>query len=398
MPTRAAASRFESLPASFFYFALVISGVVTVLLGPILPVISARWSLTDVQAGWLFTSQFSVSIVGSAISSYFPRKSVALGFASVAAGVALLAFGNYRAALAAFALIGGGVSAAVSAINLIFGTEYPERRGSLLTRVNLCWGLGAVVCPEMVALAERAHALRLFLLSLTLCAFVAFVFFTPLLRRASGLLPTPDASSYAPASAPRFDARIFLLFSLILFFYVGAETTIAGWIATYAHRLTGLSIERASVFVSAFWLAVVAGRGVVVLLLRSFSERVVLLGGLTVAMAGIATLLFPHSPETAFLTVVGVGLGCAPIFPLSVSKMLARTGRTRHAGWIFAICSLGGAVVPWITGVISQYSGGLREAFLAPLGALVGILVCVLMEQYLGSARNGAREKWGREK
>jgi hypothetical protein len=44
-------------------------------------------------------------------------------------------------------------------------------------------------------------------------------------------------------------------------------------------------------------------------------------------------------------------------------------------------------VVPWITGVISQDSGGLRAAFLAPLAALAGILVCVLIEG--GMARPG---------
>ena len=108
MPLRTTASRFESLPATPFYFALVLTGVVTVLLGPLLPVVSARWLLTDMQGGWLFTAQFSASVVGSVISSYYPRKSVALGIASIAVGVVVLAVGQYRAALVAFALIGLG--------------------------------------------------------------------------------------------------------------------------------------------------------------------------------------------------------------------------------------------------------------------------------------------------
>lgn len=382
MPLRKTASRFESLPAAPFYFALVLTGVVTVLLGPLLPVVSARWLLTDMQGGWLFTAQFSASVIGSVISSYYPRKSVALGIASIAVGVTVLAVGHYRAALVAFALIGLGLGASVSAINLIFGTEYPDRRGSLLTWVNFCWGAGAVLSPELVALAVREHALRVFLLLFGLCALVAFAAFLPLLRRSSdrvmrSALETERSDLRRPAP---IELRVFVLFGLTLFLYVGAETAVAGWIATYAHRLTGLSVARASVFVSAFWLALVAGRGLVVLLLRVLSERVVLLGGLAMAMAGVAALLFPRTPEAAFAAVVVAGLGCAPIFPLSVSRMLARTGRTRHAGWIFAICGSGGAVVPWITSVISQYSGGLRAAFLAPLTALAGILVCVLIE------------------
>ncbi|MGC2163326.1 MAG: MFS transporter [Silvibacterium sp.] len=388
MPPRLTATRFESLPAASFYFALVFSGVATVLLGPILPVISAHWSLTDVQGGWLFTVQFSASVLGSVVSSYYPRKSVVLGFASIAAGTAVLTVGHYRAALLAFALIGAGLGAAVSAINLIFGTEYPERRGSLLTWVNLCWGAGAVLAPELIALAVHSHALRIFLLLLALCGFVVVAAFSPLLRR-GGRSGAERMSSEVQSSVAPFNLRIFVLFSLMLFLYVGAETAIAGWIATYVHRLNGLSMARASLFVSAFWIAVVAGRGLVVALLRLFPERVVLLGGLAMAMAGVATLLFPHGPRAALAAVLVAGLGCAPVFPLSVSRMLARTGRTRHVGWIFAICGSGGAVVPWITGVVSQHGGGLRAAFLAPLGALAGILVCVLIERAMQPAEDG---------
>jgi fucose permease len=382
MTVRATASRFESLPAAQYYFALVVSGVATVLLGPILPIISTHWSLSDVQGGWLFTAQFSASVFGSALSSYFPRKSIVCGFASIGTGMGMLAVGHYRAALLAFALIGLGIGLAVSAINLIFGTEYPDRRGPLLTHVNLCWGIGAVLSPQFVALAEHAHALRVFLLLLTLCNFGVFAFFTPLLGTGKAGAKA-ERREERPASG-RIGLHVFALFSTIMFLYVGVETAIAGWIATYVHRLSGVGLARSSLFVSVFWISLVAGRGLVVVLLRALPERVVLLGGLAVGMAGVATLLFPHRPEAALIAVVAAGLGCAPIFPLAVSRMFARTGRSRHTGWAFAICGAGGAVVPWATGVISQHGGGLRMAFLAPLSALVGILICVLIEGAMG--------------
>jgi fucose permease len=375
---REPAPRFESLPAARYYFAFVLCGFVTVLLGPLLPVFAARWRLTDVQNGWLFVAQFLASTMGAAVSSHFPGKSVVSGLASICAGVAMLLLGDYAAALAAFGFIGLGTGLTVSSTNLIFGTEYPERRGALLTRVNLCWGVGAVLAPQFVALAEKAHALRMFLLVLAVASGLAFALFAPLLRKgkqdAARESTTADRDRHA-------GLYIFVLFSVILFLYVGAETTIAGWIATYAHRLTGLSLERASLLVSAFWVALVAGRWLVVGLLRVLTEMAALLGGLALAMAGVATLLFPHGAWVVLPAVVAAGLGCAPVFPLAVSRMLARTGRTRYVGWVFAICGSGGAVVPWITGLISQHRGGLRTAFLAPLAALAGVLVCVLTER-----------------
>lgn len=380
MSLREPAPRFESLPAAQYYFALIISGIVTVLLGPILPVLTAQWHLTDVQGGWLFAAQFSSSTVGAVLSSYFPRKSVVCGYASVCAGVAMLLAGNYAGALAAFGLIGLGVGFAVTATNLIFGTEYPEQRGVLLTRVNLSWGIGAVLAPELVALAEKAHAVRMFLLMLALTAALAFALFAPLLRAGKARVGAEESKAAPDAHA---GLHIFVLFSVMLFLYVGTETTIAGWIATYAHRLSGLSVERASLFVSVFWVALLVGRWMVASLLRWFRELALLLGGLALGMGGVATLLFPHGAWVVLPAVVAAGLGCAPIYPLAVSRMLARTGRARHAGWVFAICGSGGGVVPWITGVISQH-GGLRTAFLAPLTALAGILACVLIESAMG--------------
>lgn len=378
------ASRFESLPAAPFYFGLALSGLVTCLLGPVLPVLSARWSLTDTQGGWLFAAQFAATTVGAILSAYSPRRAVALGCAGIAAGMAVLTVGgNYAMALLAFALTGLGYGGAVTATNLIFGTEYPERRGSLLTWVNLCWGAGAVAAPELVALAVGNDALRMLFLALALCGLVLFAAFSPLLR---GGRDVGRGQREAESSGRRIGARIFLLFSVVLFLYVGAETAIAGWIATYVHRFAGLSVERASLFVSAFWLSLVAGRGLVVLLLRVIAEQAVLMGGLVVAMAGVATLLVPHAAGTAFAAVVIAGLGCAPVFPLLVSQMLARTGRARQVGWIFAFCGSGGAVVPWITGAVSQHFGGLRAAFVTPLAALGGILVCMLIERAIRDA------------
>ena len=59
MPPRTTASRVESLSVVPYYVGFVIAGMATVLLGAILPVLSTRWSLTDLQAGSLFAAQFT---------------------------------------------------------------------------------------------------------------------------------------------------------------------------------------------------------------------------------------------------------------------------------------------------------------------------------------------------
>lgn len=383
MPRRAVV-RLESFPAAPFYAGFVVAGMATVLLGPILPILSARWSLSDLQAGSLFAVQFAGSTLGAVLASHFRRGCLIFGYASVAAGLAALALDEQWVALPAFALVGVGLGSATTATNLLFGLERPDDRGALLTRVNLFWGVGAVSCPPFIAAAVGPGAYRLVLLVLSVCAACVFAALASLVgQRKMGEF----GESSRPERQARLSLPIFLLFSLLLFLYVGGETSISGWIATYVHRFGALSTERSSIFVSVFWLSIVLGRAFTPLARRFMSEFALVATGVVTASIGISTLLFPQSAAITLGSVALTGLGCAPIFPLAVARLLARIGHSRHSGWIFAICGSGGAVLPWAMGLYSGYAGSLRTAFLVPLTAMGGVFVLILAEQALPVAR-----------
>jgi MFS transporter, FHS family, glucose/mannose:H+ symporter len=384
MPPRTTASRLESLSATPYYAGFIVAGMATVLLGAILPVLSARWALTDLRAGSLFAAQFAASALGAILASHFRYRCLVFGYAAVAAGLAALALGNYAVAMLAFALLGMGLGSATTATNLTFGTEHRGERGALLVRVNFFWGIGAVSCPPFVAVAVRPEMLRPLLLALALGAVAVFAAFTPLLR-----LKNTSRQDERRNTGEKPDLVIFLLFSLLLFLYVGGETSISGWIATYAHRFGNLSPAHSSLFVSAFWLCIVAGRGVVPLLVRFITEFTMLISGVIAALLGISILLFPQSAAISLAAVALTGLGCAPIFPLAVARLLARIGHSRHAGWIFAVCGSGAAVLPWMTGLLSAHTGSLRTAFVVPLAAMGGVLLLSLVESTLLFPRSG---------
>jgi fucose permease len=65
------------------------------------------------------------------------------------------------------------------------------------------------------------------------------------------------------------------------------------------------------------------------------------------------------------LTILS-GLALAPLYPLIVSFMLARTGNHPRLGSLFACASLGGAVMPWLTGIFSTQFHGLRVGLIVP--------------------------------
>jgi fucose permease len=125
------------------------------------------------------------------------------------------------------------------------------------------------------------------------------------------------------------------------------------------------------------------GRWVGSLALKRFPERVVMIPGLAIALTAVAVLIAPR-PE---LTVVGAiflaGFGFGPVFPIGVSRMLSRVIDNRNTGWVFATCASGGAVLPWVTGMVSTHWGSLRLGFAVPVAALAIILLLALAENLI---------------
>jgi MFS transporter, FHS family, glucose/mannose:H+ symporter len=372
---------------SLLCLGFVVCGIVTVLPGPLLPLMAARWHLRDVQSGVFFAVEFAASTVGAIFSPWRLRRSLPAGFALMAAAVVLLnislgavsARAGHALALAAFGLIGFGIGLSVTATNLTVALNSGARaRARRLSVVNLWWGIGAVVCPWLVATAEHAGHLRTLLPWLALAAAGTFAALAPLLigdRR-------PEGTARRGASS---QVGTLAFFAVFLFLYVGVENAVGGWIATYAHRFSGMTLAAASLTVSVYWLALLAGRGIASIALRPLSERAVLLASLVLALVAVALLVLPHAPAVVLVAVAGAGFG--PVFPLGVSRMLARVSDHRPTGWVFAMCAGGGAVLPWLTGLVSTSSGSLRVGFAIPVAALAIILALALSENAaLGTA------------
>jgi MFS transporter, FHS family, glucose/mannose:H+ symporter len=368
----------------------VVCGIVTVLPGPLLPVLAARWGLRDVQSGMFFAVEFAASTIAAILAPRRMRWSLPRGYALMTVGVLLLAVaeravnpttGN-ELALGAFTLIGFGIGLSVTATNLLVGAAPKEERARRLSVVNLWWGIGAVGCPWMVAAAEKSDALRLLVGILGLTALGVFLALLPLKEE----LRAPVASKSLSA-----DAVVLGYFAVLLFLYVGVENAVGGWIATYTHRFSAMTLAHASVMVSVYWLALLAGRGLGSVALRRIPERAVMVPGLALALTAVAILVSPRSQIVVVAAVAMAGFGFGPVFPIGVSRLLTRVTDNRNTGLVFATCASGGAALPWLTGLVSTRSGSLRIGFAVPVAALALILLLALAETAI--LHDGAAEK-----
>src|SRR5689334_9243939 len=116
----------------------VLTGVVNTFLGPILPVLAARWQLSDSLAGYFFVMQFIGSILGVSLSSVLlPRRgfrlTIGLSYLLMAAGVGGLALPQWRYGLLATFALGLGFGVAIPTTNLLISGANQQRRASALS-------------------------------------------------------------------------------------------------------------------------------------------------------------------------------------------------------------------------------------------------------------------------
>src|SRR5713226_3523899 len=104
--------------------AFLPTGILQTLLGPMLPILIARWALNDTQAGNLFLVQFLASLAGVQLSGLLLtrwgyRPAFLSGLLLMACGVSTLLLGSSALGMAAVAAYGLGLGLVVPSDNLL---------------------------------------------------------------------------------------------------------------------------------------------------------------------------------------------------------------------------------------------------------------------------------------
>ena len=353
----------RTLVPVFIYF--LAAGIATVMLGPLLPALIQHWHIQDAQAGTLFTADFAGQFVGAWFATRNLRASVLYGSALTAAGCVAMALAGFGLAHLALFAIGIGLGAGLTAGNVIAGTAVPSARARLIAMLNVAWGLSAIACPLLVRAANGVP--RFFFATATLLGITSLIAIA-IPRATSSTNHTPQSASQPHVKTSRMPLPPLPLFvfGTAIFLYMGVENSLGGWLPSYAVR-TSATLHASSIALY-FWIAELTGRILITALMTLLSEA--LLYRLCLALLIFTQILLcatTHISATGIvvLTILGA-LSLAPLYPLIVSFILARTGNHARLGSLFATASLGGATLPWLTGVISTHFHGLRAGLLVP--------------------------------
>jgi FHS family glucose/mannose:H+ symporter-like MFS transporter len=355
------------------YASFVPIGISTVLLGPMLPTLSARWSLDYSQAGALFTAQYvastlAVALSGVLVSRWGFRFAIKAGLLLMSAGVGLLLAGPKMMGILCIAAYGGGNGLAVPAANLLVAEVNPERRSATLNLLNFCWSAGAVACPFLVAAFAKSHQVPVFLGAVAGFALLVTIGIAAMPSSIVEPSATQDAGRQSGTAIPWRHGALLILGALF-FLYVGTENSFGGWVASYAKSLGNLAPSMSLMTPSFFYAALMLGRWVAPLLLRMIDEIRLVQAGLVTACAGMAGLVLSHGLRGVVVSACLAGLGLACVYPITISLLSREFGSasSRIGSLMFTLSNIGGGLLPWMVGVSSNHFGTLKAGLAVPL-------------------------------
>jgi fucose permease len=187
--------------------------------------------------------------------------------------------------------------------------------------------------------------------------------------------PEPHASSATQAEqaassrSERLRSPELYLLALVIFAYVGVENGLTLLAVPWAvSRGVGESVGRAAI--SAFWLALMAGRLALVFRQRVPTASLLVACGIAGAFAiGVAAL----TSSSPVIALAAAGLALGPVYPATI----ALTGRTfpRGSGAALGLVSgagaCGGFALPWLSGIVGDAFAVTASISLLAGGAVV---------------------------
>lgn len=358
-----------------------ISGVSTVLIGQLLPILSRRFSLNDEQTGWFFPSQFVGSIFGTLLTNWLGKKNRFLtasfsGCFLMGIGVATTNADSIPLSLFGFFLNGIGIGLTLPSINMLILEFSRERAASALSILNVFWGIGAILSQPFVDHLTTGTNVMLptLLVSGSLLAIGAVLMLFPRSIEPKAVLGD-DAEG---ADVPIWSTVLAWLIAAFNFIHVGFESAIGGWLKTYSLRVDENS---SSVFlppITAYFLFFVLGRIAAPILFRFLDESKMLMLGLLTVLGGMLVLLNVGNVYGLIAGAAISGFGTSWIFPTNMSRFNKTFGpsASRRATPFFLCGTIGSIFSTWFIGWLShRFDNDLRSGMFLLLGSIIVLIV-----------------------
>jgi len=357
------------------------NGMITAILGSLLPLISYEHTLSNTVSGSLLSihqaGMMGAVFLAGILPFYLGRKRVLLtacGFA-VCGFILMTVSGNPLWLMAGFLFAGLGRGS----ISNFCNSAVSEVSGGSAGALNFLHGIfaiGALLAPLFVMFGVQIFGASGW-------RFGAFVM-TGFLLFNMCLFPRAKLVEFTKEQRQKLSYQFLKKKSVwyhigATFFYIAAESTVIGWLVMYFVRADIMPAQLAQILASILWVSIFAGRITIVLIGGRLSKsRILLLTSSGMAVFYV-TLLFMRDVLPITLAVIGLGFFMAGIFP----TLIASSGRIMKEypmslGVMLLLGISAAILMPLVTGILSD-SFGLLAGMSAVLIALALLLLFVAL-------------------
>jgi len=381
-------------------------GLITSLNDVLIPHLKSIYTLTYMQAMLVqfcfFGAYFIVSLpAGALIRRLGYQNGAVTGLMIAAAGCALFypaSNGGYGMFLFALFVLASGITILQVAANPYVTALGPARTAaSRLTLTQAFNSLGTTVAPalggvlilstvvlsaDQLALlpaaeqaahkaAEAAAVQGPYLGLAAALALLAVLFAMARLPK----IAFEESSAAVDAKGGAMSYRHLVLGALGIFLYVGAEVSIGSFLINFIGEphIAGLSHADAARYVSMYWGGALVGRFIGFAVMRYVSPGKSLAVTALGSIALVLTATFTEG-SLAMWAIVAVGLCNSIMFPTIFSMALHGLGKfTGQGSGILCMAIVGGAVVPFVQGILAD-TIGLQISFLVPAACYLFIM------------------------
>jgi MFS family permease len=173
---------------------------------------------------------------------------------------------------------------------------------------------------------------------------------------------------------------IFILVFLAVMFYCGSENIVATWAPTFLGLARNLSIQPASIALNLFWLFVIIGRLIILIIGGRIKSLKTMVFISALAVLSMLAFSFIYNKYLIFVLISVAGLGYSAMFPLLIStgSTLYEKGRGFLATFLFLASNTGLALAPAITKFSSKVNLQLSISFSFILMSVVTIIILIV--------------------
>lgn len=360
-----------------------LSGITTILIGQILPILTNRFALSDLQAGYFFPAQFAGSIFGTFLTNRLGKQNRFLaaslaGCFLMGVGILMLNLGSFELCLAGFFCNGIGVGLTLPSINMLILELNPLRATSAVNILNFFWGVGAIACS--LTIYNLSKTIGYLPISAGLAA-ILFVIAAALLFIPKEIEQKPSAENddeAADFSTPIWTNPLAWAIAGFNFVHIGFESGIGGWLPSFTERLEGQSYVWWLAPIFLFWLFFVIGRGIAPVFLRFLNENKLLIFNLLMILLGMGILLTAKNVSMLAIGAGIAGFGSSSIFPTNMARFTKTFGASasRRAMPFFISGTLGATFTTWFIGYVSnRFDNDLRSGMFILLGSVILLII-----------------------